>query len=87
MYQMTTLLSTFPYLVTYCQDCNLVTCQDRNIFTCVVFYCNSALEDAVPEEAIQLYTDACVILEEDGREQMAFDLYRAATSAYVKLEK
>lgn len=51
------------------------------------YSCNSALEDAKPDEAIQLYTDACAILEEDGREQMAFDLYRAATSAYVKLEK
>ncbi|XP_061347102.1 gamma-soluble NSF attachment protein [Gastrolobium bilobum] len=46
-----------------------------------------ALEDTMSEEAIQLYTDACTILEEDGREQMAFDLYRAATSVYVKLEK
>ncbi|MED6195500.1 hypothetical protein PIB30_038446 [Stylosanthes scabra] len=46
-----------------------------------------ALEDAVPEEAIQLYTDACTVLEEDEREQMAFDLYRAATNVYIKLEK
>ncbi|XP_022716484.1 gamma-soluble NSF attachment protein [Durio zibethinus] len=46
-----------------------------------------ALEDALPDDAIQLYTDACVILEEDDKEQMAFDLYRAATSIYVKLEK
>ncbi|KAM7264701.1 hypothetical protein ACFE04_002384 [Oxalis oulophora] len=46
-----------------------------------------ALEDAVPEDAIQLYTDACVILEDDGKEQMAFDLYRAATNVYIKLEK
>ncbi|KAL8512807.1 hypothetical protein ACS0TY_019078 [Phlomoides rotata] len=46
-----------------------------------------ALEDALPDEAIQLYTDACTILEEDGKEQMAFDLYRAATTVYVKLEK
>ncbi|XP_062161456.1 gamma-soluble NSF attachment protein [Alnus glutinosa] len=46
-----------------------------------------ALEDAVPDEAIQLYTDACSILEEDGKEQMAFDLYRDATSVYIKLEK
>ncbi|KAA8537091.1 hypothetical protein F0562_029569 [Nyssa sinensis] len=45
------------------------------------------LEDAAPDEAIQLYTDACAILEEDGKEQMAFDLYRAATSVYIKLEK
>ncbi|KAH6758881.1 gamma-soluble NSF attachment protein [Perilla frutescens var. frutescens] len=46
-----------------------------------------ALEDALPGEAIQLYTDACTVLEEDGKEQMAFDLYRAATSVYIKLEK
>lgn len=45
------------------------------------------LEEVVPEEAIKLYTDACAILEEDGKEQMAFDLYRAATSVYIKLEK
>ncbi|KAL5578228.1 hypothetical protein UlMin_019927 [Ulmus minor] len=46
-----------------------------------------ALEDAAPDEAIQLYTDACSLLEEDNREQMAFDLYRAATTIYIKLEK
>ncbi|KAI4303644.1 hypothetical protein MLD38_039249 [Melastoma candidum] len=46
-----------------------------------------ALEETAPEEAIKLYTDACVLLEEDGKEQMAFDLYRAATSLYIKLEK
>ncbi|PPR89941.1 hypothetical protein GOBAR_AA30737 [Gossypium barbadense] len=45
-----------------------------------------ALEDALPDDAVQLYTDACVILEDDGKEQMAFDLYRAAASIYVKLE-
>jgi sRNA-binding regulator protein Hfq len=47
----------------------------------------SALEDKAPEEAIKLYDDACVLLEDDGKEQMAFDLYRAAASLYVKLEK
>ncbi|KAJ0016602.1 hypothetical protein Pint_11412 [Pistacia integerrima] len=47
----------------------------------------SALEDADPDDAIQLYTDACDILEEDGKEQMAFDLYRAAANVYIKLEK
>lgn len=52
----------------------------------ITFY-YSALEDAVPDEAIQLYTDACSILEEDDKEQMAFDLYRAATCVYIKLEK
>ncbi|MCI81177.1 gamma-soluble NSF attachment protein-like, partial [Trifolium medium] len=30
----------------------------------------------MPEEAIQLYTDAITILEDDEKEQMAFDLYR-----------
>ncbi|KAK1308393.1 Gamma-soluble NSF attachment protein [Acorus calamus] len=38
----------------------------------------AALEDALPEEAIKMCTDACDILEEDGKEQMAFDLYRSA---------
>lgn len=47
----------------------------------------SALEDHVPEEAIQLYIEACTILEDDGKEQMAFDLYRDVTSAYIKLQK
>ncbi|XP_008812100.1 gamma-soluble NSF attachment protein-like isoform X3 [Phoenix dactylifera] len=46
-----------------------------------------ALEDVAPDEAVRLYTDACVVLEEDGKEQMAFDLYRAATSIHVKLER
>lgn len=46
-----------------------------------------AVEEATPEEAVKLYIDACEILEEDGKEQMAFDLYRAAASIYVKLEK
>ncbi|KAM6551642.1 hypothetical protein CsatB_001450 [Cannabis sativa] len=46
-----------------------------------------ALEEAAPDEAIQLYADACSILEEDGREQMAFDLYRAAASVYIQVEK
>ncbi|PIA30229.1 hypothetical protein AQUCO_05700144v1 [Aquilegia coerulea] len=46
-----------------------------------------ALEESSPDEAIQLYTDACSLLEEDGREQMAFDLYRAGTSVYLKLER
>ena len=46
-----------------------------------------ALEESLPEEAVRLYTDACDILEEDGKEQMAFDLYRAAASIHIKLEK
>lgn len=47
----------------------------------------SALEDSLPEEAIKLYTDACTILEEDGGDQMSFDLYRASASVYIKHEK
>ncbi|KAG0478024.1 hypothetical protein HPP92_012743 [Vanilla planifolia] len=46
-----------------------------------------ALEDVNPDEATQLYNDACVILEDDGKEQMTFDLYRSGTSIYIKLEK
>eukprot|EP00262_Sarcandra_glabra_P007951 TRINITY_DN210_c0_g1_i1.p1 TRINITY_DN210_c0_g1~~TRINITY_DN210_c0_g1_i1.p1 ORF type:complete len:296 (+),score=67.36 TRINITY_DN210_c0_g1_i1:90-977(+) len=46
-----------------------------------------ALEDAVPDEAVRMYTDACVLLEEDGKDQMAFDLYRDATNVYLKLER
>lgn len=46
-----------------------------------------ALEESKPEEAVRLYMDSCAILEEDDKEQMAFDLYRAATSVYIKLEK
>ncbi|PKU63427.1 Gamma-soluble NSF attachment protein [Dendrobium catenatum] len=46
-----------------------------------------AKEDVQPDEAIRLYNDACGILEEDGKEQMAFDLYQAVTSIYIKLEK
>ncbi|KNA25586.1 hypothetical protein SOVF_005370 [Spinacia oleracea] len=46
-----------------------------------------ALEESLPEEAVNLYINACDILEEDEKEQMAFDLYRAAASVYIKLEK
>lgn len=51
------------------------------------FWCYSALEDGAPDVAVQLYTEACAILEEDGKEQMAFDLYRDAARVYLKLEK
>lgn len=47
----------------------------------------SALEDHAPDISISLYTEACSILEEDGKDQMAFDLYRAATNVYIKLER
>ncbi|XP_078428747.1 gamma-soluble NSF attachment protein [Wolffia australiana] len=45
------------------------------------------LAEVNPEEAIRLFNDACGILEEDGKEQMAFDLYRDATDVYIKLER
>ncbi|GJN01740.1 hypothetical protein PR202_ga19030 [Eleusine coracana subsp. coracana] len=47
----------------------------------------SALEEKAPEEAIKMYDEACSLLEEDGKEQMAFDLYRTVAALYVKLEK
>jgi len=34
-----------------------------------------------------MYDEACSVLEEDGKEQMAFDLYRAAAALYIKMEK
>ncbi|TYH70502.1 hypothetical protein ES332_D05G121700v1 [Gossypium tomentosum] len=46
-----------------------------------------AVEDALPSDAIKLYSDACVLLEDDRKEQMALDLYHAVTNIYVKLEK
>ncbi|KAA3489462.1 gamma-soluble NSF attachment protein-like [Gossypium australe] len=46
-----------------------------------------AVEDALPNDAIKLYSDACVLLEDDRKEQMALDLYHAVTNIYVKLEK
>ncbi|GLJ40160.1 hypothetical protein SUGI_0823620 [Cryptomeria japonica] len=46
-----------------------------------------ALEDAVPDEAVRMYIDACGILEDEGKEQMAFDIYRDAANLYLKLER
>lgn len=46
-----------------------------------------ALEDAKPDEAVAMYIDACSLLEEDGKENMVSDLYRAITSVCIKLEK
>ncbi|KAI3903541.1 hypothetical protein MKW98_032195 [Papaver atlanticum] len=40
--------------------------------------CYSALEEASPDEAVRIYGDACSVLEEDEKEQMAFNLYRTA---------
>lgn len=45
------------------------------------------MEDENPEVAIRMYLDACAMLEEDGREQMAFDTYRAAVNLYIKLDR
>ncbi|KAJ1698103.1 hypothetical protein LUZ63_006615 [Rhynchospora breviuscula] len=47
----------------------------------------SALEEGMPDEAIKMYTDSCVILEEDNKEQMAFDLYRNVAAIYIKTER
>ncbi|AQL02679.1 Gamma-soluble NSF attachment protein [Zea mays] len=47
----------------------------------------SALEEKSPEEAIKMYDEACSVLEEDGKEQMAFDLYHAAAALYIKMVK
>uniref|UniRef100_A0A0D6R4D1 Gamma-soluble NSF attachment protein n=1 Tax=Araucaria cunninghamii TaxID=56994 RepID=A0A0D6R4D1_ARACU len=46
-----------------------------------------ALEDAVPDEALRMYIDSCALLEDEGKEQMAFDTYRAVTNLYLKLER
>lgn len=46
-----------------------------------------ALEDAVPDESVRMYIDSCGILEDEGKEQMAFDTYRAVTNLYLKLER
>lgn len=43
-----------------------------------------ALEEANPDEALKLYLDSCEILEDEGKEQMAFETYRAAMSLYLK---
>eukprot|EP00252_Welwitschia_mirabilis_P000215 TRINITY_DN101_c0_g1_i2.p1 TRINITY_DN101_c0_g1~~TRINITY_DN101_c0_g1_i2.p1 ORF type:complete len:301 (+),score=87.48 TRINITY_DN101_c0_g1_i2:266-1168(+) len=46
-----------------------------------------AIEDALPEQAAIMYMDACGILEEEGKEQMAFDIYRSATNVYLKINR
>jgi hypothetical protein len=63
-----------------CEHCKSVLSKDN-------IHKISALEEKTPEEAIKLYDEACSLLEEDGKEQMAFDLYRSAAALYVKLEK
>lgn len=49
-------------------------------------FCCSDLEDVKPDDAIQLYIDACEILEEDGKDHMAFHLYRACANVYIKYD-
>lgn len=34
-------------------------------------------------EAFQLYADECSALEDDGKEQVDFDLYHSATTIYI----
>ncbi|KAH9315492.1 hypothetical protein KI387_024119, partial [Taxus chinensis] len=46
-----------------------------------------ALEDVVPDEAVRMYIDSCSILEDEGKEHMAFDTYRDVTNLYLKLER
>lgn len=46
-----------------------------------------AVEDVKPDAAVRMYIDACALLEEDGRDQMAFDSYRSAASIYIKLNR
>ncbi|XP_071698000.1 gamma-soluble NSF attachment protein [Rutidosis leptorrhynchoides] len=46
-----------------------------------------ALEDAKPDDAIAMYTDAIMLLEDDGKENMVPDIYRAVTNVCIKLEK
>ncbi|GBG77743.1 hypothetical protein CBR_g24190 [Chara braunii] len=46
-----------------------------------------AVEDHLPEEALRMYTEAISMCEEEGREQNAGDVFRAAVSLYLKLER
>lgn len=53
-----------------------------------VFLCTDrAIEEVRPNDAASMYMDAIRLLEDDGRELMAFDMYRAACNAYLKLQK
>lgn len=73
----------------WCSSCVIVSDllfeKCLNLLNYFIFY--SALEEAVPEDAIQMYADACTIFEEDEKMQMAFDLYRSAMSLYIKLNR
>jgi hypothetical protein len=45
------------------------------------------VQEVKPNDALTMYMDACRLLEDDNREQMAFDTYRAASNLYIKLNK
>jgi hypothetical protein len=45
------------------------------------------VQELKPNDALIMYMDACRLLEDDNREQMAFDTYRAASNLYIKLSK
>jgi len=45
------------------------------------------VQELKPNDALTMYMDACRLLEDDNREQMAFDTYRAASNLYIKLNK
>eukprot|EP00246_Nothoceros_aenigmaticus_P006336 TRINITY_DN1916_c0_g2_i1.p1 TRINITY_DN1916_c0_g2~~TRINITY_DN1916_c0_g2_i1.p1 ORF type:complete len:231 (-),score=49.85 TRINITY_DN1916_c0_g2_i1:276-917(-) len=47
----------------------------------------AALEDGSPDVAVKMYLESCTIMEEEGKDQLAFDTYRAATALYLKLER
>lgn len=47
----------------------------------------AALEDGAPDDAIKMYLDSCSIMEDEGKDQLAFDTYRAATALYLKQQR
>lgn len=53
----------------------------------VLLCIDRAIEEVRPSDAASMYMDAIRLLEDDGRELMAFDVYRAACNAYLKLQK
>ncbi|KAI3857567.1 hypothetical protein MKW98_028831, partial [Papaver atlanticum] len=53
--------------------------------SCIGFLVHNRLRDS-PDEALRMYDDACPILEEHEKEQIAFDLYRVAANVYIQLK-
>jgi hypothetical protein len=49
-------------------------------------YCR-AIETDRPEEAVKLYLEAISVFEEEQKEGLASDLYRAAAAAMIKSKK